>query len=75
MYNKLITDSNAIFLIGSKMQCIQKRYLVTFLSFLGQFVMFLVRVNIGIAVVAMTSDQTVTIGNETKITVSLKAVS
>ena len=50
--------------------CIPKRYIVTALAFVGCFSMYALRVALGIALVDMTSEQTVVIGNQTAKTVS-----
>ncbi len=49
---------------------LRKRYLVTFLAFLGITCMSLMRTNLGIALVEMTFSKEINIGNETRYLVS-----
>lgn len=44
---------------------LRKRYLVCFLTFVGSTFLYILRTNLSIAMVEMTSDKNVTFGNET----------
>lgn len=49
---------------------LRKRYLVAFLVFIGWALMYLMRLNLSICIVDMTSSHSVTIDNETWVEVS-----
>lgn len=49
----------------------RRRYVVAFLAFLGFFNIYALRVNLSIAIVAMTENKTVILENGTAITVSI----
>ncbi|XP_070534945.1 vesicular glutamate transporter 1-like [Ptychodera flava] len=51
--------------VESCLQKIPKRYILTFMAFLGFCNIYSLRVNLSVAIVAMTSNKTVTKGNET----------
>lgn len=52
----------------------QKRYLVAFLAFIGWIFMYLMRTNLSISIIEMTSNRSVTVNNETVIEVSIPAL-
>jgi ACS family sodium-dependent inorganic phosphate cotransporter len=52
-------------------QPVKRRYVVAFLAFFGFCVIFMLRVNLSVAIVAMTTNKTVTYDNGTVINVSI----
>ena len=49
---------------------LQKRYFVALMAFFGWIFMFLMRTNLSISIIDMTSERLVTVGNKTLIQVS-----
>lgn len=52
--------------------CKRKRYTVTFLTFSGMMLLYILRTNLSIAMVDMTSDKNITVGNITVAKVNIK---
>ncbi|XKL62488.1 hypothetical protein PGB90_002321 [Kerria lacca] len=46
-------------------RCVQKRYAIVFLTFWATILMYILRTNLSIAIVDMSSDKNITIGNKT----------
>ncbi len=51
-------------------KCVPKRYIVTFLTFLGNVILYLLRTNLSIAIIEMTSDKLIKMGNESYVQVN-----
>jgi hypothetical protein len=54
-------------------RCVPKRYLVTALAFVGCFSMYNLRITLGMALVEMTSERTIMVGDQIKKIVSKSA--
>ena len=56
--------------LAASFKCVPKRYMVTFLAFVGNFLVSYLQLTLSIAIPEMTTTKSVTHGNETKIIVS-----